>query len=215
MKKCIDCGKKIDKRSKRCKSCNKKGNRCNFYKLGRPKCIICNKEITYNQKHCQSCAAKERYKVIENNPNFKGGYTLIKPKCQDCGKELNDYRNKRCDKCFRKFNKGINHASFGKPAPHGKGSYYKNIWMRSSWEIIYAKYLTKNHIKWQYEPKAFDLGNTTYTPDFYLPEKDIYVEIKGYWRDDAKSKFRLFKDMYKEKIIVVNEKIIKQLIRRK
>ena len=68
--------------------------------------------------------------------------------------------------------------------------------MRSSWEIKYAKYLDKKKLEWLYESKTFDLGNTTYTPDFYLPESNRYIEIKGYWRKDAKEKFELFKKLY-------------------
>ena len=84
----------------------------------------------------------------------------------------------------------------GRLPSHGKHIKYNNIWMRSSWEIKYAKYLDKKKLEWQYESKTFDLGNTTYTPDFYLPEHNLYIEIKGYWRDDAKIKFKGFKKQY-------------------
>lgn len=73
---------------------------------------------------------------------------------------------------------------------------YKKIKMHNKWEVIYAKYLDKQGIEWQYEPKTFDLGKTTYTPDFYLPETDEWVEIKDYWRIDIKKKFDLFKKKY-------------------
>jgi len=33
---------------------------------------------------------------------------------------------------------------------------------------------------------------TTYTPDFYLPETNTFIEVKGYWRDDAKVKYDKF-----------------------
>jgi len=108
--------------------------------------------------------------------------------------------------------KGKNNPMFGKIAYHGKGDYYKNIYMRSSWEILFAKYLDKLGIKWLYEPKFFDLGNTTYTPDFYLPEFDYYIEIKGWWRDDAKDKFEFFKKLYpKVKIIIFDKNKLKLL----
>ena len=69
----------------------------------------------------------------------------------------------------------------------------------------------KNHIKWQYEPKTFDLGKTTYTPDFYVPIYDAYIEIKGWWRTDAKIKFDLFKQIYPDIEIVVLSK--KELVK--
>lgn len=37
-------------------------------------------------------------------------------------------------------------------------------------------------IKWVYEPGRFRLSWCTYMPDFYLPEFDIYLEVKG-WKD--------------------------------
>ena len=89
---------------------------------------------------------------------------------------------------------------------------YHNIWMRSGWEVKFAKFLDENRIKWFYENNHFDLGDCTYTPDFYLPEIDEYIEIKGYWRDDAKLKFDLFKIFYPDKkIIILQEKDLKQL----
>ena len=32
----------------------------------------------------------------------------------------------------------------------------------------------------------------TYRPDLYLIDQDLWVEIKGYWRTDAKHKWDLF-----------------------
>ncbi len=46
------------------------------------------------------------------------------------------------------------------------------------------------------EPKTFCLGNCTYTPDFYIPKWNCYIEIKGYWRNDTKYKFYKFKRIY-------------------
>ena len=51
-------------------------------------------------------------------------------------------------------------------------------------ELEYAKILDWYGIPWQYEPRTFVLeqdedGRVTeaFTPDFYLPEQDLYVEI--------------------------------------
>jgi len=79
---------------------------------------------------------------------------------------------------------------------HGKWNKYNGIFMRSSWETRFAFFLDCSGVKWLYEPKYFDLGNTTYRPDFYLPEFDCYIEIKGYWREDAITKFKLFQRKY-------------------
>lgn len=46
-------------------------------------------------------------------------------------------------------------------------------------EKYFADLLTKQGKKWQYPVKRFQLKRTTYRPDFYLPEEDLYVEVVG------------------------------------
>jgi len=64
--------------------------------------------------------------------------------------------------------------------------FYKDIWFRSSWEAKVVEYLDKRSILWLYEPHVFTLvidnKETTYRPDFYLPEFNVYYEVKGYTR---------------------------------
>jgi hypothetical protein len=188
------------------------------------KCTDCKKIIDYRAKRCKSCENKRRFKNPKNHPMWNNGYTLIKHYCLDCKKEITiGSKLGFCKHCAVKGKnnpnygngdkiKGKNNPMFGNPAPHGKGAYYKNTWMRSSYEIAYAKYLDKNKVKWEYEPKAFDLGNCTYRPDFYLLKEKKYVEIKGFWRDDAKKKFNLFKKLNnKIKIVLLQKKELKKL----
>jgi len=51
--------------------------------------------------------------------------------------------------------------------------------MRSGWEIKVADYLTSKSINWYYEFKWLDLGNMKYLPDFYLPDINLFIEVKG------------------------------------
>jgi hypothetical protein len=51
-------------------------------------------------------------------------------------------------------------------------------------ERQFARLLDFYQIQWQYEPRSFDLewdndGNVVqrFTPDFYLPQYDLYIEI--------------------------------------
>jgi hypothetical protein len=51
-------------------------------------------------------------------------------------------------------------------------------------EEVFARILDFYGIQWEYEPRTFALsedeqGNVTeaFTPDFYLPEQDLYVEL--------------------------------------
>lgn len=74
----------------------------------------------------------------------------------------------------------------------GVGGYYFNksrnkyVWLRSTWEYIYAKFLDKLNIEWDIEVTRFDLDTGTYRPDFFIynnNELEKIVEIKGYWKD--------------------------------
>ncbi len=51
-------------------------------------------------------------------------------------------------------------------------------------EEVFATLLDSRCLRWEYEPRSFPLqwdkaGNVTeaFTPDFYLPELDLYVEL--------------------------------------
>ena len=68
------------------------------------------------------------------------------------------------------------------------------VYLRSTYELIYAKFLDVQGIKWQANKKAFEYlfedRVRHYYPDFYLVEEDCYVEVKGFKtkQDDAKWK---------------------------
>lgn len=57
---------------------------------------------------------------------------------------------------------------------------YAGIRMRSKLETKIARFLDSLEIKWLYEPKAFYLSNGEwYKPDFFLPDLNIWIEVKG------------------------------------
>lgn len=68
--------------------------------------------------------------------------------------------------------------------------------MDSTWEVACAERLDELNIKWvrdpsmkiEYRDKKLRLRN--YIPDFYLPDLDVYLEVKGYWTDAAKWKMK-------------------------
>ena len=56
---------------------------------------------------------------------------------------------------------------------------YRGVVMRSTWEVEFAKLLSRAHIKWSYEPRTFVMGiGRRYTPDFYLPDTGEFIEVK-------------------------------------
>lgn len=57
---------------------------------------------------------------------------------------------------------------------------YKGYHFRSRLEARFAVMFQSLGLKWQYEPEGYDLGEAGwYLPDFYLPELDVWVEVKA------------------------------------
>lgn len=46
-----------------------------------------------------------------------------------------------------------------------------------------------------------------YIPDFYLPDHDLYIEVKGYWTDAAKHKMRDIIKRNPDKICILESKL--------
>ena len=73
-------------------------------------------------------------------------------------------------------------------------------------EEEFARILDFYHIAWQYEPRTFAIewdagGNVTksFTPDFYLPEHDLYIELttlKQSLVTKKNRKVRLLRELY-------------------
>jgi hypothetical protein len=83
-------------------------------------------------------------------------------------------------------------------------------------EEAFAKILDFYGIKWEYEPRTFPLsydadGNVTeaFSPDFYLPEQDLYIELTTLRPKLANFKnrrIRRMKELYPE----INIKLFKR-----
>jgi predicted nuclease of restriction endonuclease-like RecB superfamily len=81
--------------------------------------------------------------------------------------------------------------------------------MDSTWEVAMAERLDAQNIKWirdsniklQYLTKGGRKRN--YEPDFYLPELDLYIEVKGYWTDRARHKMQDICKRYPDKICIL------------
>jgi len=101
---------------------------------------------------------------------------------------------------------------------YGIPTVYKNIQTRSKIEARCAQLCDCYQILYQYEPNSIKISelNTTYTPDFYLPEFNVFLEVKG--DDDSKCNGNIYKVQYlnqykKYQIIIVRESEIKELER--
>ena len=64
----------------------------------------------------------------------------------------------------------------------------KKVWLRSSMEYIYAKWLDAQQMEWETEVCVFRSGKETYRPDFFIYEDgklSRLVEIKGNYFDNV------------------------------
>jgi len=55
---------------------------------------------------------------------------------------------------------------------------YNGYEFRSRLEARWAVFFTELNIAWEYELEGFENGQTRYLPDFYLPDYDLWIEIK-------------------------------------
>ena len=71
---------------------------------------------------------------------------------------------------------------------------------RSKFELELAKKLGNNKVKFEYETKKFLYipKPRTYTPDFYLPDTEIYIEAKGHLDKADRVKMALVKEQHKD-----------------
>lgn len=86
--------------------------------------------------------------------------------------------------------------------------------VRGTWELKMARWLNSQNLLWKrktYLPYVIDGQRRTYTPDFYLPDNDLYIEVKGYFSTVDRKKLSLVVDQNKVKLLLVLEKHIKQL----
>ena len=88
--------------------------------------------------------------------------------------------------------------------------------MRSKFENKFAENLEKRGIRFEYESETFEywiklprarcleccgceiVTSREYTPDFYLPGWNIYLETKGKWTADDRKKHKAMKEQYPE-----------------
>lgn len=85
----------------------------------------------------------------------------------------------------------------------GKRKDLNNLFFRSQWEANFCRILKYEKIDFFYEPKVFYFegvkrGTMSYLPDIYLPELDIYIEIKGQLTSQGRVAVNRFKKYFPE-----------------
>lgn len=98
------------------------------------------------------------------------------------------------------------------PKPYGKNCIdYKGVVLQSNWELTVAQHLDEFNIQWSRpqigHPYEFEGKEHLYFPDFYLPQYDTYVEVKGWIQPKDLCKWKYFK----HKLLIIDRKTINKL----
>ena len=92
--------------------------------------------------------------------------------------------------------------------------------VQGTWERDIALKLEEFNIKWiklktNRDTIKYNVGGKirNYTPDFYLPEYNYFIEIKGFWWGDDKAKMNAVIEQNPEiKILIIEHKEFKEIL---
>lgn len=84
------------------------------------------------------------------------------------------------------------------------------IKLQGQWEVDFYLWAKESGLDPQRPTTAFKYiwnGERWYHPDFYIPSKNLYVEVKGYETDRDRAKW----EQFPHKLIIIKEREIKQI----
>jgi hypothetical protein len=131
-------------------------------------------------------------------------------------KKLSDAskKQKHSEESKRKISEGIRKAIERNPDAYTSSNrgrtkqiVYNNIKFQGKWELEFYQYCERKNIKIQRSNEWFEYewdGLRKYFPDFYLPDLNTYVEVKGYETDRDKAKWSAFP----KKLIIIRKEDI-------
>ncbi len=89
-----------------------------------------------------------------------------------------------------------------------KNIVYNDVVLKGTWELVVAKWLDENKLFWEHEFKSFEYewnGTRKYYPDFYLPDFDIFIEVKGYETERDLAKWKSVPNLVVFKLKEINQ----------
>ena len=178
----------------------------------RSNCIKCG-------KYCKSFTSLTQHEIrcgINNKTESK--------QCIKCGEIFVASRRKFCsDKCSRSktVEQKQKHAEAMKRAVHRNPKSFSGGYNRGrvktmvcsngfvvlgNWERSFVEFCIEHDIKVEQPNSGFSYqwnGKRTYFPDFYLPETDQWVEIKGLQTERDLAKWQAMRDTHKKDLLVL------------
>lgn len=158
---------------------------------GKKICPICGREITApNFKRHLGWHAR----VEEHKKNLVGRIGVGKASTEE--KEI--LRRQKISETMKKNPKA---GGLRKGSGRGKKCWYESpvagrVYLRSTYELEYCKYLDEKGIRWKQNLEGFEYefkGKVhRYFPDFILLDENCYIEIKGFKRENDEAKWKSF-----------------------
>lgn len=199
-------------------------------------CKKCGKEFISDAGIFCSITCANRNRVMSDETKeklrkFKLGKTIVSRdhrQCKYCGKQTHSIDGKipdwfcrpRCIEAKRYISKAISLKVKGKTGGYrerggrGHGCHYKGIWLDSTWELALAERLDELNVQWERDVSKHKFayvdqqGNQrTYFPDFYIPNLNLYIEVKGYWTAETKFKMSAVKNKHEYLNLLVLESL--------
>lgn len=180
-------------------------------------CTKCEKKLKFKNKtgYCKECIRKYNlFKEIAHKQSSETRKKLSEAlKGKSTGKaktvEAELLRRSRISATMKK---NPNAGGLREGSGRGKKQWYESkiagkVYLRSTWELEYVKYLDKNNINWKQNlikfPYEWQNKVHYYIPDFYLIDTNEFIEVKGYKRDQDNFKWKNFP--YKLSILMYDE----------
>ena len=233
MYKC-NCGREFEKKSSlishggKCKLYKKKEKKKLKYKVGDKYVCECGKEFDNHQSlnaHFSHCVVHRNGK--EPKSRWKESCCWNKGLTKETSESVKQYANAIGKKWQNGEYEPRNHTDETKKKisdarilylennhHHGlkwfkvsNGKY--DIKVQGTWELKVANWLNKNSIFWKRH--SIKYGNRKYTPDFYIPLYDIYIEVKGWMKDRDISKMYCVLETNKIDIRLIEQNEIEKL----
>ena len=184
--KCLVCEREIDSRQI---NTHKGSKSCKTQKIKNIECVYCGKIPRYTMQ--------EHLLICKRNPRNKTDNTWTE-----------DRRRQHSERMKKAVNEHIDSYTKNNVCGRVKNINYNGIMLKGKWELTLAQWLDLHNIKWEYETKGFPYqwgkDIKLYFPDFFIPEYDFYIEVKGYKTERDKAKW----DAFPQKLAIANEKNI-------
>jgi len=160
-------------------------------------CLSCEKEfvVKKQKKYCtRECYLRENKKP------------RIDLKCDFCGKDYQKPLGESTKYCSKTCQYTAQSSGFHEIPSNGRMGFRRDLpdtyFFKSSLEADYARWCEATNKPYIYEHKTFKVQyegrDKQYTPDFYHPDEDRYVELKAIRRDRKFNSNLLAADLLKE-----------------